>query len=95
MVRRYAVGSPADLMVLDTMTKSGTCANVARVWTVSKKQGKITFDGRVFVAFDTEARPGRHATVFRLGLDEELYEIAELKYNTALKWCAIYLRPVA
>ena len=95
MVRRFAVGSPADLMALDAMKKSGACVSVAKVWGAAKNRGGAGFDGRVFVAFYTDHRPARRAVIFRLGIDNEVHEFAELKYNTALKWCGMYLRPAA
>lgn len=95
MVRRFAVGSPADLAAMEAFVTDGTCGNVARVWSAMKKQGKAAFDDRILVVFDTERNGVRHATVIRLGLDDEIHQIAELRYNKALHWCAQYLRPAA
>ena len=39
MVRRFAIGSPADLMALDAMKKSGACVSVAKVWGAAKNRG--------------------------------------------------------
>lgn len=95
MIRRFAVGSPADLAAMEEFVSNGTCGNVARVWSVTRKQGKATWDGRIYVVFDTEHKGARNATVFRIGLDGETHVIAELHYNKALRWCSIYLRPAA
>ena len=92
MIRRFEVGSPTDLAAMEAFVDSGTCSNVAKVWGIARKRGNECWNGRILVVFDTEHRGSRRATVIRLGLDEEIHEIARLKYNKALHWCAIYLR---
>lgn len=94
MVRRFSVDSPADLAALEGYVRSGTLGNLARVWSVARKQGKTAFDGLVFAVFSTEKRGCREAEIIRLGLDGELHHVAALKYNLALDWCAKHLRPV-
>lgn len=95
MARRFVVDSPADLAAMQAagLLKSGTLGNVAKVWSATKKQGKTAFEGRVCVMFDASGSGPRHAIVYRIGIDKEIHEMAELKYNTALKWCGMYLRP--
>ena len=97
MARRFVIDSPADLAAMDAagLVRSGRLMNTAKVWSATKKQGKTAFDGRIFIMFDSSRQGPRHAIVYRVGIDEEIHEMAELKYNTALKWCEMNLRPVA
>ena len=95
MIRRFAVVSPADLAAMEEFVSSGTCGNVARVWSAARKRENRTWDGRIYVVFDTEHKGARNATVYRLGLDGETHIIAKLHYNKALKWCSNNLRPAA
>lgn len=94
MVRRFSVDSPADLVALNGLASQGSCSNVAKVWSATRHSGNTAWDNRFFVTFNAGRSGPKTASVIRIGLDEEIHEIAKLQYNKALQWCSMYLKPL-
>ena len=93
MAKRFIFDSPDQLQMLEasSLLKEGRVLNTARVWRVSQRQGKDSWDGMIGVCFLTEGRD-RVAKVYRKKPNGEEVTIARLKYNPALEWCRKNLR---
>lgn len=94
MAHRFKVATPDDLCSLLDYVIDGTnpIKNLARVWIVTKKQGKEGFDGHVHVLFSTRKKESREAVIYRDSPEMKIIEVATLKYNLALRWCMTHLR---
>lgn len=88
MTKRYIIKSPYQLKNIIQFCKSDICKmmNVARVWSSTQRQGITTWDGKIGISFRTDGRE-RIASVYRIGLNEQEFELVRLKYTPALKWC--------
>lgn len=93
MARRFIFEHPDHLKEIVRFCKTGfsTITNTARMWSVVKRQGKKTWDGKIGVSFYTEGRE-RMACVFRCGMNDQIHVLGWLKYIPALKWCEDHLR---
>lgn len=95
MTKRFIIQAPYQLKEITQFCKddSSKVMNVARVWSSVKRQGKTTWDGKIGVSFHTDGRE-RFASVFRVGMNDQMYVLGQLKYTPALKWCFDHLRKV-
>lgn len=85
MIREFCFADPEQLKEANVFAKSGDCRTLATVWSVSKRQGRTTLDGRIFARFETQGNT-RTAFIYRCAGGEQK-EICGLKYTPALKWC--------
>ena len=93
MEHRFKVATPDDLYSILNYVIDGTnpVKNLARVWIVTKKQGKEGFDGHVHVLFSAK-KGSREAEIYRDSPEMKMISVATLKYNLALRWCMTHLR---
>lgn len=91
--RRFAVEEPEQLKALNEFVLTGSVANVATVWSATKrKSGATRWDGKIFVDFKCDKSPTaivnyRHACIVRKCSNGRDNEEAVLRYNKALQWC--------
>lgn len=88
MAKRFALDAPEQLQEIESrhLIKDGSIPPTAKVWSVSKRQGKDVWSGNIGVCFLTEGRE-RVASVYRRKSNGDDVIIARLKYNPALEWC--------
>jgi phosphorylcholine metabolism protein LicD len=83
----FKVETPEQLRGLNEFVKDGRVLPTATVWSASRRKGgKCPWDEHIMVSFRTEGT-NRLASVFRISKDEEMDEMATLKYTQALQWC--------
>lgn len=93
--KRFHVARPDQLQALTKYAKTNapTVARTARIWQNAKdKNGETRWDNGVYVGFSGDRE--RKATLYRVTGDDELVEVATLKYNLSLLWCEQHLRRV-
>ena len=93
--KRFHVARPDQLQTLVKFAKTNapTIARTARIWKSAKdRKGETRWDDGVYVGFSGDRT--RQAALYRVTADDELIEVATLKYNLALLWCEQHLQPV-
>lgn len=93
MTKRFIFEHPDQLKNIVAFCKedASRIANTAKVWSVNSRKGiKTPWDGKIGVLFSTEGRE-RKAHVFRLGINDQMNMLGNLKYVPALRWCESHL----
>lgn len=89
-MKKFHVGTPDQLQDLEAFMKSGNVEHIRAVWSAKlRKDGKSPWDNSIHVIFSGRSRK---ANITRSGTDGTMLEIADLKYNPALKWCTKNLK---
>lgn len=94
MARRFSIPDPETLLRMEHLVKSGNLSNFAKVWSAARRSGgKTIWDGRIGVRFGPDGN-GRRAMIYRIAPNGDWHQIAQLKYNPALEWCRVFLKPI-
>lgn len=93
--KRFHVARPDQLQSLVKFAKNNapTIARTARIWKIAKdKNGTTRWDTGVYISFSGDR--AREAVIFRVANADEPVEVGTLKYNLALNWCEVHLKPL-
>lgn len=87
MTREYIFSDPEQLKEAAVFSKAetGSCRTLAGVWSVARRKGYTTWDGKIGARFETNGA-ARRAFIFKTE-GEKRREVCELKYTPALRWC--------
>lgn len=87
MIKEYMFSDPEQLKkaAAFSKTETGSCRTLAGVWSVARRKGYTTWDGKIGARFETNGA-ARKAFIFKTE-GEKRREVCDLKYTPALRWC--------